>query len=255
MIEGIEDILKSDLLQRYVIGDITTEERIKVDMLRIDSRQVRQRLKEIEFNIEQQHTAQALSPPPGSKKCVMKSLNPSQEELDVKTERSFGEIFNQAWIGIAASFLIGAAAVGLAMKSTNRVLKKENIQLVADYKVLSDECEAISMQYAFINAPSTTPIVLENISSGAYQAVVYWNESVKASYLKCLNLPKLKGSQTYQIWADVDNEMLSIGTFSKSEEFIALGYYDDAKSLNITVEPKGGSDHPTLSTLTASKVI
>ena len=69
------------------------------------------------------------------------------------------------------------------------------------------------------------------------------------------SLPKLKGDKTYQIWADVDNEMLSIGTFSNSEELIALGYYDDATSLNITVEPKGGSDHPTLSTLTASKAI
>ncbi len=220
MIEGIEDKLKSDLLQRYVIGDITKEERIKVDMLITDSCQVTQRQREIEFNLEQRHNAQAMFPPPGTKECVMKSLNSSQEKLGLKIEKSFGEIFNQAWIGIAASFLIGAAAAGLAMKSTNRVLKEENIQLVANFKALSDECEAINKKYAFINAPSTTPIVLENISSRAYKAVVYWNESETASYLKCLNRPKLKGDQTYQIWVDVDNKMLSIGTFSKSEELL-----------------------------------
>ncbi len=255
MIEGIDKILNSDLLQRYITGDVTPTERIKVDMLRVDYREIRERLKELEYQLEQDHISQAITPPEGTKDCVIKALNPEAKTGIPKTSTTSRQLGNKSWLAVAASFLVGAAVVGFTLTKNNRSLQKQNTQLSADLTALTDACNIINEQYAFINAPETTPIVLENINSGDYQAVVYWNDTKQASYLRCLNLPKLDSGKTYQIWADVNHKMLSLGTFSSGKELIALGYYDHATSLNITVEPWGGSDQPTLETLTAVKTI
>ena len=62
-------------------------------------------------------------------------------------------------------------------------------------------------------------------------------------------MPKLKENETYQMWADVDGEMISMGLVPTDQELVALAYIDDAESLNITIEPEGGNDHPTVSRL------
>ncbi len=51
------------------------------------------------------------------------------------------------------------------------------------------------------------------------------------------------------MWADVDGEMISMGLLPTDKELIALTYIDKAASLNITIEPKGGNDHPTVERL------
>ena len=52
--------------------------------------------------------------------------------------------------------------------------------------------------------------------------------------------------------------MLSLGIFDAVkllQEAVPMNYLANATSLNITVEPAGGSEHPTVSTLTASRAI
>jgi len=76
--------------------------------------------------------------------------------------------------------------------------------------------------------------------------------------LRVIELPGIQSDQTYQLWADVDGDMLSLGTFDAALaiiDAIPMDYLDRATSLNITVEPKGGSKHPTVSTLTANILI
>ena len=255
MIEGIKNILQSDLLERYILGEATPEERIRVDILRIDYREIRERLEQLELDLEKNHVSQSNHPPLGTKDAVIKSLKQIDTLDPALNINGSSQWFNKFWLGIAASFFVGAAMVGFTMRSNMNDMRSANEQLSNEMAVLKDNCQQIANQYAFVSSPNTTPIVLENISTGAYQAVVYWNETEKSSMLRCLSLPQLQEDQTYQIWADVNNEMLSIGTFSSGEEIIALGYYEDATSLNITIEPNGGSDHPTLATLTASKRI
>ena len=42
MMEHIDDILSSDLLERYVLGDVSPEEKMKVELLRIEHGVIRQ---------------------------------------------------------------------------------------------------------------------------------------------------------------------------------------------------------------------
>jgi len=43
--------------------------------------------------------------------------------------------------------------------------------------------------------------------------------------------------------------MIDMGVIPKNSDMVAMTYIADAESLNITIEPAGGSDHPTVSKL------
>ena len=109
----------------------------------------------------------------------------------------------------------------------------------------------MTQQYAFINHTGTLPFILEGTgNSPNSQVIVYWNEDLQKSMLRVLDLPAIKADQTYQLWADVEGQMLSLGTFDAGEAItdgVEMGYLAEAESLNITIEPEGGSEHPTAS--------
>ena len=54
------------------------------------------------------------------------------------------------------------------------------------------------------------------------------------------------------MWADVDGEMINMGIINTSKALLAMQYIPEAESFNITIEPKGGSPHPTVSELIAN---
>lgn len=123
-------------------------------------------------------------------------------------------------------------------------------------KVLSkiDDSETLDRTFAFVSESETKTIVLggTNIAPEA-QAIVYWNEQEKAACLNILKLPDLPNDKQYQIWADVKGEMIDMGLIEDARESIQMvNFIADAESFNITLEPRGGSEHPTVELLQAN---
>lgn len=251
--DNIKDILSSNLLNRYMVGDVSPEEQLKVDMLRIDHRIIRNRLQEIELQLEQDHLSKAIHPPAGTKEAIVKSICGGDV---INPSKAISKNVTIKWWPIAASVLLSGLAMWLVM---NKQLSNERATVTNQkerLEFLKANCEKLNAQFAFINHSATKPIILESLEDNTGQAIVYCNESLDKSMIKNLNLPEISKDQTFQLWADVNGEMLSLGTFrNDSEDMITLSYLSMATSLNITIEPLGGSSHPTLETLTASKSI
>ena len=79
----------------------------------------------------------------------------------------------------------------------------------------------------------------------------YVNHEEKSVLINIYNLPELS-DKDYQMWADVDGEMIDMGVIDTSQQTLAMNYIQDAESINITIEEKGGSDHPDVSNLIGS---
>ena len=75
------------------------------------------------------------------------------------------------------------------------------------------------------------------------------NHITKSVVINTERLPNLDEDHDYQMWADVEGEMINMGVISKSNKLTDMTYIDHAESLNITIEPAGGSDHPTVERL------
>ena len=257
MIEHIDDILASDLLERYVLGDVSDQEKMKVDLLRVDHKVIRDRLNELELTMEKAATENAIEAPPAVRECIIKSLHGNKSTAAQNLSQT-GRVYS-GWWKLAAACIIGGLAMWMFMQNSLNSLQTELSEEKAQLTLLQQECNELSQQYAFLNESGTVPFLLAGtaLATGS-QVVVYWNEDRQKSMLRVIDLPAIRSDQTYQLWADVDGEMRSLGIFEAGEAVanaVPMNYLANATSLNITVEPAGGSEHPTVSTLTASILI
>ena len=118
---------------------------------------------------------------------------------------------------------------------------------------LAQELFETNKWYDAINQPSTSKITLKgNEVSPSSLAISYVNHDRKSVIVNTAGLASLSGAEDYQMWADVDGVMIDMGVIPRKASMVEMQYIENAASLNITIEPKGGSEHPTVSKLIAN---
>ena len=245
--EYIKDILKSGKLEEYVLGLLDDNESELIESLIKKHPEVKSRVRVLESSLEGLAKANKIDPHPELKNIVFNSLlesnNPSNNSAISK------------WItftSLAASLILGVLLINV--KQSNSSLNKQLTSLM-------DECEKIQFTYQvdeellyFLRHEATVPVQLDNAERNA-NLMVYFNPVAKQSMVKINELPQLASNETYQLWADVDGKMIDMGIFNLANAFIPMKYISNPESFNITIEPSGGSDHPTVSRLVASQKV
>ena len=116
------------------------------------------------------------------------------------------------------------------------------------------ELEDVRNQFIVLNNPQTRRYnVKGNKNAKELKAVAYINPVKKLSYINVKNLPHLPADQSFQMWAEVNGEMINLGIideFVGKEKLLALPYADKAVSY-ITIERKGGNATPTVDNVVA----
>lgn len=116
---------------------------------------------------------------------------------------------------------------------------------------LSNEMANQQDQLAIISSPSILKIPL-NAANGEGQenAMVFWDSSNQSVYLDPQRLPSVDDEHQYQLWALKDNQPTDLGTVLKGDiGFQQMKNATDADAFAITLEPLGGSEQPTLEEL------
>ena len=85
--------------------------------------------------------------------------------------------------------------------------------------------------------------------------VALWNDEIGSGHAIMKNVPNAPTAHCYQLWADVNGKMVSLGILKTGEEWMELKYLENAESLNVTIEKEGGSQHPTVTRLIANSAI
>ena len=84
------------------------------------------------------------------------------------------------------------------------------------------------------------------------KATVYWNKSTEDVYLSIKNLKELSKDQQYQLWAIIDGKPVDAGVFDPTNSSMLVQMKNinpNAAAFAVTIEPKGGSENPTLETM------
>lgn len=252
MNKELRGILESDLLERYLLGEVTEQEKAKVLELRRSSPEIKEALDELEATLEQVALEEHMKPPPGLRDKILR------QNYKVESQAPSSRL-SYSWLAYAASLLLIAGGVWLWQQQRINKLEAQATTYTEQIAQLEADCQKTNLQFAFINAPDTQPAVLTGTDYAPNSMViVYWNPTEKACLLRVANLPDIPTDKTYQLWADIDGEMKSLGTFDHQvarDELLPMAYLDHAESLNVTVEPAGGNDHATISTLSAAVAI
>lgn len=245
MEKTVLNFLNSGLLDKYVIG-VTTD---------LESKQVEDHINkypeiEEEYNLLQERLelaarSNAVKPPAGVLQSVLNELDKPVIALHEPRKRS------KSWYSVAASI------VALVFAGSSYLLYNQNQELVDENNTIAEEIfdlrkdidennsklDNVLREFNKLNNPETEKYVLRgNDRAKDLKTVAYINSLEKSSLIDVVSLPKLSDEQTYQMWANLQDRKVNLGTLDASNgKLKSVPYIEDALSLSITIEQKNSN--------------
>jgi len=257
-----KDIIASGMLEQYLLGELSADQCTIVENILAESQQVRDYYSQMESNFERMAQENAIAPPSQAKEFIMKAVandTPSKKAHTLSRTKGKISYFTPIAAALAVIFLLSTFWMYYKWQDANEGLveiEKETIDLRNRITVLEQNNTETQKWYQAINIPNTYQFTLKgnNVLPNS-TAITYINHDQKTVILNPQGLPDIGEDKSYQMWADVDGEMINMGVILEDQKMVAMKYIEDAESVNITIEPKGGSDHPTVEFLISSAAI
>lgn len=251
MEQKLHDFLNSGLLEKYVSGETSVAENKTVEEFIAQYPSIQEEYEILQDQLELTARAQAVNPSNKILDAVMQSVDTSKViPLHQKKTRL------PHWMSFAASI----AAVAFAL--TSYVLYNKNQILVEENNTIADEIfdlrsdinnnnellNDVMKKLGKLDNPETQKYLIKgNDRAKDLKAVAYINAEEKSSLIDIVSLPELSDEQCYQMWAQIQDKMVNLGILDSADRNLkAVPYIEDALSLSITIEPKGGNANASL---------
>ena len=249
-------LIKSGILEQYVLGLTTPEESRQIEDMASRDHEIREEIESMRQALDQYLNKQSIPPPPGLKSEVMKAIDARQAaDEDMISRVSLSRVL----LALSVVVLVGLAWFTYrqrqqfdhqysAMVSEYHLCQKERESLEARLTPLSEEITTLVDRH-------TRHVHVKGLNGHAEALlVVYYNPSQPDALVHIVNMPEPPQGHQYQLWADVDGQMIDMGTLSNVQRnsLHHLRLVPHAESVNVTIEPIGGSDHPTVERLCAN---
>ncbi|MEM6514940.1 MAG: anti-sigma factor [Bacteroidota bacterium] len=246
-------IIEKNLIERYVLGELNASEIDQVERALEHYSELTVNFELIEADLEKLGRENAIDAPAEIKSELLKLISSQEEASPDIVEVS--KLKNYFWVAasIAALLLIGNIYFYSEKQSileNLETVEQEKLELNEKFNLINDSLNLINSRYALIGNPKTEKFILNgNQIKPDATIIAYVNTTQKKVLVDTQNLPKLDSEHDYQMWADVDGEMIDMGVLKINEELVTMTYINNAESLNVTIEPAGGNDHPTVANL------
>ncbi len=254
-------IIESGLLEQYLLGDLSVEEQAQVERGLQEHSDLRDHYDLLQEDFRRMAFENAIEPPAHLKNGIEQAISQSAE--DVKETPVIPLRKNSYRFAIAAS-LAGILLLSTVWMYTQWQDAKDSLVTVEnETNELRDRIDRLENNYSetqqwlqAINQPNTVQLTLAgNDKLPEATAITFINHDLKTVVLNPNGLPDIGDDRTFQMWADVEGEMIDMGVIPKEKGLIAMKYIEHAESVNITIEPAGGSDHPTVEQLISNAVL
>ncbi len=249
MREKIRVFLDTDLLEKYLLGTTNTEETLQVERYIAMYPEVRKIYNELQDNLETFAKIHAVKAPEGLRAKILHTI---------RAQNAGRRRFRRYAIAASVAALLFAGS-SYFFWNQNQNLQMENTIVNNKIKDLEEDMreqlEDVRNQFIVLNNPQTRKYMVNgNKKAKELKAVAYINPVKKLAYINVRNLPNLPEDFDYQMWAEVNGEMVNLGVIRNvddKDKLRALPYAKNAVSY-ITIEPKGGNDTPTVQNIVAN---
>ncbi|MFM1878747.1 MAG: hypothetical protein RLZZ241_1613 [Bacteroidota bacterium] len=238
MKEKVQEFLDSELLENYLTGACDPLEKARVEHYLACYPEVREAYNTLQLSLESYVKNYAVKPPKELKTRIL--LQISREQHNRKRQLVY-----MVAASIAILFFAGSA---FFFWRQNNALQFENALVQQKIRILEanmkEQLEDVRNQFILLNNPETQSFQINgNGKARELKAVAYINPVKKLSYINVKNLPNLPENQDYQMWAEVNGEMVNLGVlrnFENADKMLPLPYGEQTTSY-ITIESKGGN--------------
>ncbi len=249
MKEKINKFLDSDLLEKYLLDQTTKEEAQQTERYIAMYPEVREAYGQLQANLEAFAKMYSRPTPEGLKEIIVRSA-----KKEKKTLVRFYKYAVAACVAIA--FFAGSSYF---FWNQNQSLQQENTLVNNKIKYLEsnmmNQLEDMRNQFIVLNNPDTKRVEVKGKEEGKdLKAVAYINPVKKLSYINLGNVPELPENKVFQMWTEVNGELVNLGVIKQikdKDKLLALPYGEKAISY-ITVEPQGGNSSPSVEHIVAN---
>ncbi|MFK7780901.1 anti-sigma factor domain-containing protein [Psychroserpens sp.] len=241
------------ILERYVLGELNESEQKQLEQSLNAYPELQSELSLIEESLEKLALENAIEPSAHVKNLVFEKISRTNTKIvPLQSSSNFKSL-----LGIAATItgllLVGSAYIFSQWNDTQDQLKlveEQNAVLNNKLDQITEDFNTTNTLYTSINDPNTEKYILNgNSSMPEAKLISYVNHVDKSVIVNTSYLPEIDAEHDYQMWADVEGEMIDMGVIDKDQVMLAMNYIENSESLNITIEPAGGNNHPTVSRL------
>jgi anti-sigma-K factor RskA len=277
---NIQEYIESGILETYVMGATSDQERREVDCLSAIYPEIKQELNYLTETLEEYALAHSVEPPADLKAQIMAQLefgeapvkplfgsNGSSGAAPTPAGGTFTvsrPVFTMSWVAaasVAVVMLVFSYFLISQLQQTQRTtaaLQTSNGKLQGELADIRSRQQSQNEALALLKLPGTKIISLQgNEKAPGSGMQVYWNEKTQQVAVAIDKMPPLPADQQYQLWGLVigadgqpqptDAGVLDLtGNVHKQTRAIA-----HANAFAVTIEKKGGSPTPTLSNLVA----
>jgi anti-sigma-K factor RskA len=266
-VEDVKAYIESGILELYVLGDVSPEEKLHVEEMVQKHPAIKAELEEMEKALEAYAKANAVEPSENQRNKILNSLvtnlgddatfrskKDATEDNIITLPRSTPTGFYKYAFAASAALLL--VSLGTLYNVYNK-LQQSNQQLV----VMASQNEHFSKTVNLMNDQlgvyrDTTYKLLrlkgtKNLPSGSM--TVAWSPAKKKVMIDMdnLKLPENDKAHQYQLWALVNGKPVDLGVFDKSNadtsDMKQMKPVELAGAFAVTLEPRGGSVNPTMS--------
>lgn len=243
---NVQEYISSGIVESYVLGLASAEEKMEFENMCIQHPEVLQARINFELVLEKQAMDGIVAPPPALKQAIFSEI---RAEAKVVTMQEPVPVKNINWLKYAAAacfiLLAGSIYWNVSLTNKNNRLQREYEGTVAKLADMEKDLKMISQNPAIkMAAMKGMPDV-----PGAF-ATVYWDTTSKDAYLLINNLPVPASDKQYQLWALLDGRPIDLGVIA-NEYFIRQDRLllkakntQNAQAFAITLEKKGGNPTP-----------
>ncbi|MFN0276842.1 MAG: anti-sigma factor domain-containing protein [Chitinophagales bacterium] len=258
---NIKEYIESGVLELYVAGTLSSEEKKVVESYAMQYPEVREEIRSIEKAFETYAMTHAKTPSDQVLSKILTELNidgneKEESEKVIKLKHSVTKtlpiIKYLAYAATALLFISG----GLNIYYYNKYQDTQS-QLVAlqgDKEMLANQRELLQASYDQIAAemnimknPANIAVTMKGLPiEPTAIATVYWNKSTGDVHLNINNLPVPPQGKQYQLWALKDGKPIDAGIFDMKTQLQTMKNIIAADAFAVSLEPAGGSVSPTM---------
>ncbi|MEM6864361.1 MAG: anti-sigma factor [Bacteroidota bacterium] len=249
MKEKIQLFLDSDILEKYLIGDASKEEISRAERYIAMYPEVRETYNQLQDNLEAFAKLYARKTPEGLKEIILHSAK--------KEKSSVRRLWRYAVAASVAILVFAGSSV--FFWNQNKSLQQENTIVNNKIKYLEEnmknQLEDVRNQFIVLNNPDTKKYAVNGKKEGKeLKAIAYINPVKKLSYINVSSVPQLPENKCFQMWAEVNGELVNLGVIKQlddEDKLLAIPYAENAIGY-ITVEPEGGNTTPSVQNIVAN---
>ncbi len=265
---NIQEYIESGKLELFLLGELNEREREEVIAMSKAHPEIKQELDSLEEAMFSLDELTGVEPSIQTKEKIFATLEEDLQEKKISTPTAAPKetktVKMTPWkpFAVAASLvavLASAAAIYFAGKFYET--DQKFVALQQEQAVLADNLNQVKQEF------EQTDSRLDRLVAGDFRRIemvgesfdmqkdakvdVFWDQSQQEVFIAVNRLNSLSASFDYQLWAIGPDGPVGIGIVDPSQPFSLqqMNAVAEAGAFAITIEPKGGSESPTLEKL------